>query len=72
MRMRTIPHKENKYVCPICGCDDVELLYKNYDGKVLGCDNCVKEYDLYDLHLTQDQERKQAAEDMRLDESRGK
>ena len=55
--------------CPICGDDDVSAFYY-YGFKVVGCDNCIDEILAEDLP-TQEQ-RKEAAEDMRLDESRGK
>ena len=62
--------KMKAITCPICGNDDVDIFYKENieGGKILGCDMCVKEIDLEEL----DKARKQAAEDMRLDESRGK
>lgn len=32
--------------CEICG-EEVEYLYKNADGEVVGCDNCIKQVDPY-------------------------
>lgn len=33
--------------CEICG-KEVEYLYKDKDGDVVGCDNCISKIDPYD------------------------
>ena len=58
-----------KYICPMCGCEDCNIVYKFRTAEeIIGCDNCIRLYSIDEL----DQMRKEAAEDMKLDESRGK
>ena len=61
------------YICPICGNGEVEFIYTEnvVGGETLGCDECVKQFELDEVCPTQEQ-KKEAAEDMKLDESRGK
>ena len=33
--------------CPICG-QDAESFYKDIDGEIVGCDNCIKEVDAWE------------------------
>jgi len=69
---KTSPPEEEEKECPVCGSTEWDVFFKNrITGKIVGCDDCIKEVDAYDLHL-EDQARKEAAEDMKLDESRGK
>ena len=35
------PPEQNVPECPICGTDMYEYIYKDTDGKIVGCDNCV-------------------------------
>lgn len=34
--------------CPICD-KDAEKFYKDFWGEVVGCDNCIKEFDSWEL-----------------------
>lgn len=34
-------------VCPVCG-EETDTFYKNADGVVVGCDNCIKTVDAWE------------------------
>jgi len=69
---KTSPPEEQECECPVCGSTTQEVIYRTRkDKKIIGCDDCIQQLDFYELYL-EDEERKQAAEDMKLDESRGK
>lgn len=38
-----------KYICPICGADDIETIYTDSLGDILGCDECVYSADPWDV-----------------------
>lgn len=39
--------------CPCCG-DECETLYRDYLGRVIGCENCVEALDAYEYsHLAE-------------------
>lgn len=40
-------HDPEPICCEVCG-KEVEHLYKNADGDVVGCDNCIRKVDPYD------------------------
>ena len=33
--------------CPVCG-GEIETIYTDKDGDVIGCDNCIKPHDIWD------------------------
>lgn len=37
----TYPH------CPVCG-DECETIFKDKDGYIFGCDNCIKKVDAWE------------------------
>jgi len=43
-----VPH------CPICG-EECDTLFRDKDGEVFGCDNCVEQLDAWDLMFMEDE-----------------
>lgn len=35
-------------ICPVCG-DECETIYRNSDYEIVGCDECVKTYDAWEV-----------------------
>lgn len=40
------PEPEPLPTCPACG-EEAETLYENYDGEIIGCDNCIATVNAY-------------------------
>ena len=46
------PEPEPLPTCPVCG-EETETLYENYDGEIIGCDNCIVTVDAWDWQQDQ-------------------
>lgn len=46
------PEPEAMPTCPVCG-EETETLYDNYDGQIIGCDNCIATIDAWDWQQDQ-------------------
>lgn len=41
------PDPEPLPVCPVCG-EETDTFFKDYDGAIVGCDNCIKPVDAWE------------------------
>ena len=41
--------RERTYYCPICGEEIFETVFVSDDGEVIGCENCVKTKEPYEV-----------------------
>jgi len=48
MNFNNAPEYQEVPKCPICESQDYDYIYKNFDGEICGCSDCVKAIDAYD------------------------
>lgn len=42
---RLDPPEQKSYYCPTCGAENPEHYYRNWFGRIVGCDKCVDTLD---------------------------
>lgn len=70
MSFRKLAVSEQQTVfCPICD-EECDVIYKDDDGDVLGCESCITQYDAYEWDIERRLNEKACNDDRKYDEMR--